>query len=435
MPPQPRPDPTSAAGRQAGDYEAPVLAEPKGGPVPKFQPVSPAPNQTRGLRHLPGKHNQKNHSKGGGGRPRLPGGGSDDSDDDPAGMPATIVSQSLRFARGGNATITRPPGGRSRLTIGGRSVDLTTDREPGDPPTDLEDLRKLITASQYPGEDPRVDGVRRLRTDGGSISIRPVVDGKWVTDTGRVVDSPDDAPRNETYPAEYDLVVNEAGDSFDDNPSTRLSLTELEDDLPGGLESVGRAQRVETGFGPVDVYSPGRGRMGLRVLTDDGPLEVEFDDKDWKALWAAMGDSLEHGDSRTANTAHGPIEVQTDRDFDDIIFGRNSEMFIAPTSGEWSIAGRGEGLRSLFSAMSTNGAAAGITRATGGLLRAAGNQLKQYWLHGEGAGKWATWTQLYNHLKKHMADELAKRVAAQWFHDRYGYWPGHQKGANPTGPG
>jgi len=34
-----------------------------------------------------------------------------------------------------------------------------------------------------------------------------------------------------------------------------------------------------------------------------------------------------------------------------------------------------------------------------------------------------------------MADELAKRVAAQWFHDRYGYWPGHQKGDNPTGPG
>lgn len=27
--------PTSAAGRQAGDYSPPVLAEPKGGPIPK----------------------------------------------------------------------------------------------------------------------------------------------------------------------------------------------------------------------------------------------------------------------------------------------------------------------------------------------------------------------------------------------------------------
>lgn len=69
------------------------------------------------------------------------------------------------------------------------------------------------------------------------------------------------------------------------------------------------------------------------------------------------------------------------------------------------------------------------------LDRAAGNQLKQYWLHGEGASKWATWTQLYNHLKKHMANELAKRVAAQWYHDRYGIWPGHTKGSNPAGPG
>lgn len=52
------------------------------------------------------------------------------------------------------------------------------------------------------------------------------------------------------------------------------------------------------------------------------------------------------------------------------------------------------------------------------------NSLKAYWLTGEGAGKWATWTELYHHLKKHMVDELAKRVAAEWFHIRYGIWPG-----------
>lgn len=63
------------------------------------------------------------------------------------------------------------------------------------------------------------------------------------------------------------------------------------------------------------------------------------------------------------------------------------------------------------------------------------NQLKEYWLRGEGAGRWATWTQLYNHLREHVGDERAKRIAAEWFHERYGYWPGHQKGSNPTGPG
>jgi hypothetical protein len=58
-------------------------------------------------------------------------------------------------------------------------------------------------------------------------------------------------------------------------------------------------------------------------------------------------------------------------------------------------------------------------------LRAADrNQLKEFWLHGKGAAQWATWTELYGHLKKHMADGMAKRVAAEWFHERYGIWPG-----------
>lgn len=65
----------------------------------------------------------------------------------------------------------------------------------------------------------------------------------------------------------------------------------------------------------------------------------------------------------------------------------------------------------------------------------ARNSLKAYWLHGEGAARWSTWTELYNHLKEHVTPERAKRIAAQWFHARYGYWPGHQKGANPHGPG
>jgi hypothetical protein len=52
------------------------------------------------------------------------------------------------------------------------------------------------------------------------------------------------------------------------------------------------------------------------------------------------------------------------------------------------------------------------------------NQLKNYWLHEEGAAKWSTWTELYHHLLKHMSAGMAKRVAAQWFHERYGIWPG-----------
>lgn len=52
------------------------------------------------------------------------------------------------------------------------------------------------------------------------------------------------------------------------------------------------------------------------------------------------------------------------------------------------------------------------------------DQLKRYWLVGKGAARWKTWTELYHHLKKHMPNEKAKRIAAAWFHERYGFWPG-----------
>ncbi|HTF49383.1 MAG TPA: minor capsid protein [Pseudonocardia sp.] len=54
------------------------------------------------------------------------------------------------------------------------------------------------------------------------------------------------------------------------------------------------------------------------------------------------------------------------------------------------------------------------------------NQLKEYWLRGEGAARWTSWTDLYNHLKDHVGNERAKRMAAQWYHDRYGRWPGEK---------
>lgn len=66
-------------------------------------------------------------------------------------------------------------------------------------------------------------------------------------------------------------------------------------------------------------------------------------------------------------------------------------------------------------------------------------QLKKYWLSKEGLAKWATkphpWTALYRQLARHMNPEMAKRVASQWFHDHFGYWPGSRKGKNPVGKG
>lgn len=51
-------------------------------------------------------------------------------------------------------------------------------------------------------------------------------------------------------------------------------------------------------------------------------------------------------------------------------------------------------------------------------------RLHHYWVNGEGRAKWNTWTELYHHLAKYMPPEKAKRTAANWFHDRFGFWPG-----------
>lgn len=65
--------------------------------------------------------------------------------------------------------------------------------------------------------------------------------------------------------------------------------------------------------------------------------------------------------------------------------------------------------------------------------RGSAKVLHDYWTQGEGLAKWVDtphpWTTLYKHLLKHMGDEdLAKRTAADWYHDVKGTWPGRHEG-------
>jgi len=66
------------------------------------------------------------------------------------------------------------------------------------------------------------------------------------------------------------------------------------------------------------------------------------------------------------------------------------------------------------------------TRARGG-GDPDGANLKQYWTAGAGRARWSTWTELYQHLLKHLSPSRAKRTASQWFHDVKGYWPGDRR--------
>lgn len=61
------------------------------------------------------------------------------------------------------------------------------------------------------------------------------------------------------------------------------------------------------------------------------------------------------------------------------------------------------------------------------------NNLKRYWTKDpRGLAKWVDhphpWTALYGHLKKYMPDEMAKRVASEWYHEVKGHWPNEKRG-------
>lgn len=72
-------------------------------------------------------------------------------------------------------------------------------------------------------------------------------------------------------------------------------------------------------------------------------------------------------------------------------------------------------------------------RANGDVAAAEGdeNRLRDYWTRGEGLKRWVAsahpWTTLYGLLRKHVGNERAKRMASEWFHLVFGYWPGDKR--------
>lgn len=342
--------PTSAAGRQDGGYQPPILTQPKGGPIPNRRP------ETRSrvpiARHLPGKHNQLDHAHGhigghGGGH----GGGGDHSGGS-NGMPATVVSTPV--ARG-RAAVSRRPGREVSLTVGDRHVELHRDY--------IEQFRAYaIDARVGDRRYAHPDGVYRIRAHTGPgqhqdlVSIRPVPD-RYVDEDGRPIANAEDTD-GEAYFAEYDLVIDEDDSGFDNNPSIRVSLADLDPQeshsgIYGALLRTSAAERVDGGAGPIDVYSPRNGRVGFRMKGDDGkPVEVEFGSKDLRAIDRAIDAVQEQPGTRTVESSHGPVEVT---------YTEHGSLSISPPSGgPWGIAASGDGVPALMAAFQRNGEAAGI---------------------------------------------------------------------------
>lgn len=58
--------------------------------------------------------------------------------------------------------------------------------------------------------------------------------------------------------------------------------------------------------------------------------------------------------------------------------------------------------------------------------------LERYWKNGKGAIKirWGTsgdFTRCERHLDKYVGSARAKRICAQWHHDKNGFWPGDKR--------
>jgi len=65
-----------------------------------------------------------------------------------------------------------------------------------------------------------------------------------------------------------------------------------------------------------------------------------------------------------------------------------------------------------------------VDRAAGHDVTPGHDQLHHYWTRGEGLALWTTWTELYDHLVRHVGPLKAKVFASDWFRDRYGYSAG-----------
>lgn len=283
-----------------------------------------------------------------------------------AGMPSALVSLP---AAAGRATVSRLANGRTRLAVGDRSVDLSVGRN-----GETGQLRSIIIAAADPdgvGEVHRLNryGTRDRRPTAETlVSIRPVP-GRFVTDRGREISSPDEArdDEDEVFVAEHDIVVGEGSDTdFDDEPSIRVSDAELNDIL-AAVAAADAARRIDSAYGPVDVFpaGPGRDRVGYRMKGDDGgPVEVSFGKKDHRAIQNAVGDVIEDGGTRTVETEAGPVEVTFRGDYPGGKFTDDHRLIISPPSGgPWGVAVSGDDIAGFLTATHVNARAAGIARS------------------------------------------------------------------------
>lgn len=279
--------------------------------------------------------------------------------------------------------------GHVTLTHGDRSITLN------------EGEQHAFTRALTRSSEPAVYGNRITGTSGGGDSPRPHFSLLYkVTHGGEDEDGAAHA---------HTLTIAEPDDSretLDARPSLAMTNKHV-GDIDQGTGRIAQARRIDTGYGPLDMFATQDDHIGLRMKDEHGdPTEVTFDKKDWLKLAHAV-DLLNEGfDEKnpdedapeinhvTVKTSAGPVEMRwrgsrdTGRQFPHW-YDPGSSLSITPAySAPWSVVVGGDHMSEFFDRLSRLESATGID--TMSFLPSQAAQKKWLTVHADGSSRSAS---------------------------------------------
>jgi ATP-dependent protease ClpP protease subunit len=182
------------------------------------------------------------------------------------------------------------------------------------------------------------------------------------------------------------LDVGEVEDPDDYDARTGVTFTAAQAGEPfeASLTNASLASRVETGYGPLDMYPTDGDGIGFRMRGEGGPTEVEFSKSEWKRLNAAVDTVIDGVDADndsedapeinkiTVKTKVGKVDVEWRGERSDVGYPAGSRLLVTPQddSAPWSIVIDGEHMSGAFDPLGFISDAIGIHNTWTGLISA-----------------------------------------------------------------
>lgn len=302
------------------------------------------------LRHLPGAHDQDSH---GGGRHAV------------RGMPAKVWSK-IHNVAGGRLEISAEAAmpGRATLRVQGHTARLDRGQ--------VWHLRRLYFQS-LEGSPVRITEAKEVKNAEGKVIAADLIEVLSLTPVG--------AKNDDGMVQEFDLRVgpnvDEDGEPVDRAP-IRVTAADLDPDRADSaytaLFAATSARRMETGYGPLDVYPAGDARLGLRMKDDDGDAtDVEFTAADYERINAATNylidgfdeDSDDEINELTVKTSDGPVRMRWRGERLDRGYHPDARLVMEPEyAAAWSVVIGGDHLAAALQSIDDTAAAAGIETDT-----------------------------------------------------------------------